>query len=73
MAKYSYRKVTIIPLHKNGAKSDVVTTEDEMGLAQVTSIKIQRIQCLWHVMRRVDDETIEVVIEWKPEGKKSRG
>jgi len=45
-----------------------------LELAPVTSfIKGQRIQWLGHIMRRGEDETVRVVLEWKPQGKSPRG
>jgi sorting nexin-29 len=47
---------------------------DMLELAPVTSfIKGQRIQWLGHIMRRGENETVRVALEWKPQGKRPRG
>jgi hypothetical protein len=45
-----------------------------LELAPVTSfIKGQRIQWLGHIMRRGENETVRVALEWKPQGNRPRG
>jgi len=45
--------------------------QEKLGLAPVTSfIKGRRIQWLGHIMRRGEEKTIRVVMEWKRKGKR---
>uniref|UniRef100_A0A2S2P2T1 Endonuclease-reverse transcriptase n=1 Tax=Schizaphis graminum TaxID=13262 RepID=A0A2S2P2T1_SCHGA len=47
---------------------------DLLELAPVTSfIKGQRLQRLGHIMRRGENETVRVALEWKPKGKRPKG